>query len=544
MNDPFDDLVPVRRGSRIARKPSSHTSRTWLAAEILEARLLMAGDAAASGSVSRLMWQGDPVTARTDAWILRVDDAPRPPAVRSGWQARSLGEGFFSLSTPGAAAADVLGWATATAGFRSLEPDRVITASAVVPNDPSFRRLWGLDNSGQTGGVVDADIDAPEAWDVTTGSRGVVVAVIDSGVDFNHPDLAANMWRNPGETAGDGVDNDGNGFVDDVYGWNFAANTPNVFDDNSHGTHVAGTIGAVGNDGRGVAGVNWQVSIMALKFLDSSGSGSTSAAIAALNYATMMRRTYGVNVVATNNSWGGGGSSPALRAAIAAGSTAGILCIAAAGNEGVNNDVTGSYPANDVGTSGIAVAAVDSSNRLASFSNYGATRVQVCAPGVGIYSTTPNNGYASYSGTSMAAPHVAGLVALLAAAHPRATAAQIRAAILGSVTPIPGLAGTCSTGGVVNAAAAVRAIGGTSAPPVSDPAPPPVVAGPFEPNDSLATATVVPLSGGIATLSGVVGDGAHGAADVDLFAVQLAAGATLTARIDAAKVSPSATLDS
>jgi subtilisin family serine protease len=205
----------------------------------------------------------------------------------------------------------VLGWAARTAGVRYVEPDFVITPT-LSSNDPSLGQLWGLHNIGQSGGVVDADIDAPEAWNTTTGSRNVVVAVIDTGMDYKHPDLAPNTWRNPGEVAGDGIDNDGNGFIDDIHGWDFANNDSSPMDDNGHGTHVSGTIGAVGNNGSGVVGVNWQVSIMPLKFLTGSGSGSTSAAVAAINYATRMRRDFGINVVATNNSWGGGGLSPAF----------------------------------------------------------------------------------------------------------------------------------------------------------------------------------------------------------------------------------------
>ena len=530
----MDAIFSTRWTWRVPARAAGRRRSRLLATERLESRQLMAADVSPALAVNRFAWNGETVTARADAWIVRTDAAAGAMGVRTGWQASSLGEGLFSLMAPGASATDILGWSRTTAGVRYVEPDRVVTATA-IPNDPSFNRLWGLNNTAQTGGLSNADIDAPAAWDVTTGSRSVVVAVVDTGIDYNHPDLAANVWRNPRETAGDGIDNDANGFVDDVYGWNFASNTANVFDDNSHGTHVAGTIGAVGNNGSGITGVNWQVSIMGLKFLDASGSGTTSAAIAALNYATMMRRTHGVNIVATNNSWGGGGGSTALRDAITAGGNAGILCIAAAGNESSNNDSVGSFPANSVGTSGISVAATDSSNRLASFSNYGATSVQVAAPGVGIYSTTPNNSYASYSGTSMATPHVAGLVALMAAANPQATAAQIRSTIISTVTAVPGLAGKCSTGGVINAAAAVQAIRGTT--------PPPTPPAPLEPNDSLATATAIALSGGAAALSGVVGDGTYGNADVDLFSIQLAAGAALTARIDAAGLATPSMLD-
>jgi subtilisin family serine protease len=439
-------------------------------AEHLEPRRLLAADLTAAATRS-VLWNGEAVTARADSWIVTTDRGAAAPTVRAGWAASSLGEGFYAVRAPGVSPVAFVAWATA-AGVRGYEPDRIITASA-LPSDPSLGALWGMNNTGQTGGVADADIDAAEAWDVTTGSRSVVVAVVDTGIDYNHPDLAANMWRNPREVAGDRVDNDGNGFVDDVYGWDFANNDADPFDDNSHGTHVSGTIGAVGNNAVGVAGVNWQVSLMALKFLGANGSGSTSAAIASLNYATMMRRTYGVNVVASNNSWGGGGASTALTNAVVAGGNAGIICVAAAGNEAANNDVIASYPANVASDAVISVAATDSSNRLASFSNYGATTVDVAAPGVSVLSTTPGNSYSSYSGTSMAAPHVSGLVALMAAANPQATVAQIRSAILSTAVPVSGLAGKVASGGLINAAAAVAAIGGGSPTP---PTPPPAVA--------------------------------------------------------------------
>jgi subtilisin family serine protease len=175
-----------------------------------------------------------------------------------------------------------------TPGIAYVEPNYIIHASA-IPNDTRFSEQWALNNTGQTGGTADADIDAPEAWNLSTGSSSVVVGVIDTGVDYTHPDLAANIWTNPGEIPGDGIDNDGNGFIDDVHGWDFANNDNDPFDDNGHGTHVSGTIAATGNNNLGVAGVNWNAKIMALKFLDANGSGPTSGAVAAINYATMMR---------------------------------------------------------------------------------------------------------------------------------------------------------------------------------------------------------------------------------------------------------------
>jgi subtilisin family serine protease len=302
------------------------------APERLEPRALLAADLAFDAPIWRdIAWHGEVVRARADAWIVVADGTDRAPTVQSGWTTTGLGAGYYSVLAPGASVAEVAEWA-ADAGVGSLEPDRMVSRAA-LPNDPSFSRLWGLNNTGQTGGVADADIDAVEAWDTTTGSRSVVVAVVDTGIDYRHADLSANMWRNPGEVAGDRIDNDGNGYVDDVFGWDFANNDADPFDDEGHGTHVAGTIGAVGNNGTGVVGVSWNVSLMALKFLGADGSGTTSAAIAALNYATRMRRDFGVNVVATNNSWGGGGASTALRSAITAGESAGIVCVAAAGNE-------------------------------------------------------------------------------------------------------------------------------------------------------------------------------------------------------------------
>jgi subtilisin family serine protease len=438
---------------------------------------LLAADLAFDAPTWRdIAWHGEVVRARADAWIVLAEGTDRAPAVRGGWTTTGLGAGYYSVLAPGASVAEVAEWAVG-AGVGSLEPDRMVTRAA-LPNDPSFSRLWGLNNAGQTGGIADADIDAVEAWDTTTGSRSVVVAVVDTGIDYRHADLAANMWRNPGEVAGDRIDNDGNGYIDDVFGWDFANNDANPFDDEGHGTHVAGTIGAAGNNGTGVVGVSWNVSLMALKFLGADGSGTTSAAIAALNYATRMRRDFGVNVVATNNSWGGGGASTALRSAITAGEAAGIVCVAAAGNESTNNDSSAAYPAN---YATLAVAATDASNRLASFSNWGATTVDVAAPGVGIYSTLPGNSYGSYSGTSMATPHVTGIVALMAAVHPAATVAEIRAAVIATSVPVSTLAGKVAAGGLVNARAAVTAVTVPTDP--TDPSDPGEPVDPGDPGD-------------------------------------------------------------
>ncbi len=438
-------------------------SRINPAAEQLEQRLALAIDVGgtASEGIAEISWQGHSVDAFVDRWILDFDEAAAGQSLDSlvttagsdGWSVSGLGVGLYSLRTPSAGVAEIVSWAESTPGITSIEPDFAL-GSALLPNDSAYGQLWGLSNLGQSGGVVDVDIDAPEAWRVTTGSRTVVIAVIDSGVDVNHPDLAGNIWQNPGEIPGNGIDDDGNGFVDDVSGWDFVSNDNRPQDDNGHGTHVAGILGAVGNNAAGIAGVNWQVSILPLKFLDDSGSGSTADAIAAMNYVATLRGQ-GVNIVAANNSWGGGGFSSAMRSAISRLGDLDVTFVAAAGNEGTNSDATPAYPASYDLPNVISVAAIDRQGRLAGFSNYGQTAVDLAAPGVSIYSTTPGNSYATYSGTSMAAPYVSGVVGLLAAAAPSATAADIRTAILETVAPMAELGGRMVTGGLLNAAAAV-----------------------------------------------------------------------------------------
>ncbi len=327
------------------------------------------------------------------------------------------------------------------------EPNYIVTAAA-IPNDPRFVELYGLNNTRQTGGTPDADIDAPEAWDIQTGTR-VIVGVIDSGLDYNHPDIATNVWINTGEIANNGIDDDRNGFIDDVRGWDFANNDNNPFDDNDHGTHVSGIIAAVGNNGIGVTGVNWSAQIMPLKFLNARGAGSTADAISAINYAVMM----GARI--SNNSWGGGAFSQALFDAIAAAQTAGHLFVAAAGNDGANTDVTPSYPASYNLNNIVSVAATDDDDALATFSNFGRITVDLGAPGVAILSTTPANTYSTFSGTSMAAPHVAGSAALVLAEDPSLTLVELKAAILDNVDAIVALTGISVTGGRLNVANAV-----------------------------------------------------------------------------------------
>jgi subtilisin family serine protease len=360
--------------------------------------------------------------------------------------------------------------AQATAALQSdcqiswFEADSLNQIDAAAPNDAQFSQQWALDNTGQDGGTPGCDIDATQAWNITTGSRNVVVAVIDSGVDYTDPDLAANIWTNP--NAGQ------DGFSGDLHGYNFVDDNGDPMDDNGHGTFVAGEIGALGNNGLGVAGVNWNVTIMPLKFLDADGGGYTSDAIRAINYATMERVQYGVNVRVINASWCSNQSDAALNAAINAAGNAGILFVAAAGNSASNNDLTPQYPANSGLPNVVSVAASDASDRLAAFSNYGANTVNLAAPGVDIYSTLPGGKYGYLSGTSMAAPEVAGVAALAWAADPNATVAQVRSALLQGVDKIPALAGEVSSGGRLNAYNTLKLL--TAPPPTPPPAPAPL----------------------------------------------------------------------
>lgn len=338
-----------------------------------------------------------------------------------------------------------------------VEPDYALNLS-VIPNDPYFQRQWGLNNTGQTGGTPDADIDAPGAWNIATGSQDVVVAVVDTGIDYNHPDLRDNMWRNPGETPGNGIDDDGNGYVDDVYGWDFANNDNNPMDDNRHGTHVAGIIGATGNNDTGITGVNWSVRMAALKFLDSSGSGSLSDAAKAINYAVRM------GFPITSNSWGGAGSTQTLRNAFENADRNGVLNVVAAGNEGINIDVNPVYPASYTFSSILTVAATDARDNMANFSNYGSTSVDLGAPGVSIYSTIPGNSYQNLSGTSMAAPFVSGAAALIKSTEPELSASEIKNLIMNNVNPVSSLSGVTVTGGRLNLYKALQSIAPVTTP--------------------------------------------------------------------------------
>ncbi len=325
-----------------------------------------------------------------------------------------------------------------------VEPDHVLRADT---NDTYYYLQWGLENTGQdirgTVGTDDADIDAEFAWVIKTGDPNFVVAVIDTGTDYNHPDLDSNIWTNPGEIPSNGVDDDGNGYIDDIHGYDFWSNDADPMDENGHGTHVAGTICAESNNEQGVAGVAWQCKIMALRFLGPNG-GYTSDAISALDYAV----SKGVKV--SNNSWGGGGYSQSLYNAIQNANTSGHLFVAASGNSSDDTDSKPHYPSSYSLGNIISVAATENQDRLSSFSNFGANTVDVGAPGTNIVSTS-QGGYWWMSGTSMAAPHVTGLAVLIWDLHPTWDNIQVRDRIYNTVRPLAALAGITVTGGIINA---------------------------------------------------------------------------------------------
>lgn len=326
---------------------------------------------------------------------------------------------------------------------------------AALPNDPKFNDQWDMKNTGQidkpgTGqaGTEGRDINIVPLWNEgVTGERKLLVAVIDTGIDYTHPDLAANIFKNEKEIPENGIDDDENGVIDDVYGANFetGAGVGNGLDDNNHGSHCAGTIGAVGNDSNGISGVNWIVSMIPAKFLSAAGSGTLEGAVNAIKYGTKM----GAKV--SSNSWGGGSFSETLRDAIQEAGDSGSLFIAAAGNDSVDNDADPHYPSNYELSNVIAVAATDNRDALASFSNYGKNTVHVSAPGKNILSTVKGGDYAIYSGTSMAAPHVSGIAALIWGANPSWTAAEVKERLITTSTPVAALKKKSVSRGRVNA---------------------------------------------------------------------------------------------
>ncbi len=424
--------------ARMARRPS-----LAFRLEILEVRTLMS---VASTPSSPTPWMiADPDPSRSLLIGFRdASSAKVQAAILKSVKAQVVTiypDGPVLVLTPSTASRNAaLANLKQFAAVRYVEPNSMLHIDATVPNDPGYSRQWGLDSTNNV------DVDAPQAWDTTTGNSSTIVAVIDSGIDLSHPEFAGRIWTNAGEVNGvAGADNDGDGFANDIHGWNFLSNTSNISDDNGHGTHVAGILGATGNNATGVAGVNWKAQIMPLKFIGADGNGSVDDAIRAIYYAV----NHGARVI--NASWGGGDRVQALTDAISFAGSRNVVFVTAAGNESVNNAVQKSYPADDRLPNAISVAAVDNTGKLASFSNFGSTTVDIAAPGVNIRSTVPG-GYATYSGTSMSAPYVSGVVSLLVGLHPEYTAKQLVQRVLNTAKPLAGLKGKVITGGIVDAA--------------------------------------------------------------------------------------------
>ncbi|HYW31232.1 MAG TPA: S8 family peptidase [Gemmatimonas sp.] len=400
-------------------------------------------------------------SANSRGAAMRAANAQEKERIITGTMRRNGDEeGLTVLSVPGNVPDAVLAM-RGLADVEYAEPNWIYTTDA-TSNDLYYTNgsLWGMYGAGTT----PANQYGSGAAAVWAGGRtdcsNVYVGIIDEGYMYDHTDLAGNAGKNPGEIAGNNADDDGNGYVDDVYGWDFASGNASVFDgaDDDHGTHVAGTIGGTGGNGTGVVGVCWKVKLLSAKFLGRNG-GTTANAVKAVDYFTDLKTRHGIKLVATNNSWGGGGFSQALEDAIGRANNAGILFIAAAGNSTYNCEVSSCYPGEYSNPNIISVASITSTGAMSSFSNYGATTIDLGAPGSGIWSTVPSSsrggkqtgsGYASYSGTSMATPHVTGAAALYAARYTTASAATIKAAILGSTTATPSLAGKTVTGGRLN----------------------------------------------------------------------------------------------
>ena len=440
----------------------------------LEQRTLLSG----TPGVDTLTWYGTEMNVKEGSWVVSFDEALSNAEVASRVQEiatklrvtatniQSIARGRYASFTTAQTITDLSATRTASMvdGVKHILPDFVSQTSR-VPNDEFFTFQWGHDNTGQFvggsgAGVIDADADSTNAWDITIGSQSVIIAVIDTGVDIDHPDLAANIWSNPGEIPGNGIDDDSNGFVDDVNGWDFGELDNNPRDEDGHGTHVAGIIGAVGNNGIGVAGVSWNVSILPIKAVDESGSFPFSATLGAYDYIVTLKEA-GHNIVASNNSYGA--YAPALfeeflqdqKDAIQRTIDAGIVFVAAAGNDGADIDAIDeqdrtAFPAGYDLPGIISVAATDNDDGLAGFSNYGAREVDIGAPGVDILSTVPGAGYALFNGTSMASPFVAGAIAIIASARPGASPVEIRAALMNSADPIPSLQNKVQSGGRLN----------------------------------------------------------------------------------------------
>lgn len=509
----------------LGSKSSSRPVGMFAAFEALEQRLALSGMvqpwANLSGAdlagpaepVAMLNWGGYEYRVAKGSWIISFEDKTSGPeaAVLAARQvatalgvnvttARAVGRYWAVFETNAAITPEQIQRAMPNLpGVKRIEPNRMVESTR-IPNDPRYSEQYHHDNTGTFLGFLgklDADMDTTEAWDTTIGTRQQVVAVIDTGVQITHPDLAANIYSNPGEIAGNGVDDDGNGFVDDVHGWDFWSNENNPDDEDSHGTHVAGIIGAVGNNGVGVAGVNWNVSILPIRVLGPFG-GTIEAIVGGIDYVTMMREN-GVPIAAANASYGAPGArfyedSPtgfdAERDAIARFIEEGGTFVAAAGNDSFNNDNedVSFFPSTYKIPGLISVASTDWDDRMSGFSNYGAETVDLGAPGDQILSTVPTDSYDYFSGTSMAAPQVAGAVALLRSIKPTASAVEIRQTLIDSVDPIADLQGKTVAGGRLNIARALQIVGLTG--PVVRTVLPGPVTGQVDPSTNTALRTL------------------------------------------------------
>lgn len=403
------------------------------------------------------------VVSQTQAgeYLLKIKDEHKESFLSSkkSFQIReffTIGQGTFAVADLSEEQLQTLNKDNA---IDTIEPNKIFKAisqfSKDTPQDSDFKKQWGLRNTGwNSGGIFfpgkkGMDINALEAWKITRGSKDVKIAVIDTGVDYTHPDLVANIMVNEAEKNGrPNHDDDGNGYVDDIYGYDFANNDNDPMDQHGHGTHCAGVIGASHNT-MGIAGVMAQVQILPIQFLGANGSGTLAGAVRAIDYAI----SRGVHIM--SNSWGAGGTSKTLEEAVARAESAGILFVAAAGNDGQDNDIRDTIPANIPVDNVVSVGAMDGKGRKASFSNYGKSKVHVFAPGVDIYSTVTNGRYKKMSGTSMACPHIAGVAGLMLANDPAMSFKELKAKLMESTRPGDGL-GSYSASGLIDAFGALN----------------------------------------------------------------------------------------
>lgn len=460
---------------------------------------LMGAAGAAYAQPKRIIGDGIVVSVRGPSHAMTTlgSNLSQTQSTVPGTQVRNLAPGIFFLDNPHPATVTASSDATRTPRVYSRKTNPCKRAkirkwlatlsqrvrcepnwgyqAAVTPDDPSYSLQY-----------ASSFLSLPSAWDKTTGSTGPIVVVIDSGVQYTHPDLAANMWSNPNEIPANGVDDDSNGYVDDVHGVNTITGSGDPMDESSHGTHCAGILGAQGNNAMGIAGVAWTTKIVAVKFIDADGFGYLSDAIQAIQYATDLKQA-GHNIVVSSNSWGGGGYSASLFSAIQQSTNAGILFVAAAGNNNSDNDVYPAYPASYNLHGIISVASTNESGQRSSFSNFGATSVDIAAPGSAILSCIPTNSYATYSGTSMAAPQVSGIAVLAQAiCNSTLTVSQLKGVILNSGVTYPNLSGYLVTGAIANAANAVVAADG-----LCNPTPPPAYT-PSPTPSAIPTSTPIP----------------------------------------------------